>query len=339
MISRSTLQKAADKNIIEPHQVDALYDFLQQKDSSTSHESNEEPLKFVRSFGDVFITLGIILLLLASNKLDISGYYYLLPAAGFVLLAEWLVKRRRLSLPGIAILIAILYFINRALSIEHPQATTITLGVLGVSSLLFYLRYRMPFSLLPLALSAVAIFVLQLGLDILQQPLILLVPGLILFSIAVAFDAQDSRRQTHLSDSAFWLHLVASPLIVHSVMVSILLNEQSWTHWLNKELLMVIFFLGFFLLALLLDRRAMLVSTQLYVIYALTQLLQNNLSPSENLMIYLLMLLGLFVIFFGTYWYKTRRLIFARLGNTAIARYLPDLQIQDNKPLRKPDQV
>ena len=337
MISRNTLQKAADKKLIEPHQVDALYDFLHNQHANTAEaESNEEPLKFIRSFGDVFITLGIILLLLASNKLDISGYYYLLPAAAFVLLAEWLVKRRRLSLPGIAILIAILFFINRALSIEHPQATSITLAVLGISSLLFYLRYRMPFSLLPLALSTVAIFVLQLGLDSFQQPLILLVPGLILFSIAVAFDAQDSRRLTHLSDSAFWLHLVASPLIVHSVMVSILLSEANWTLWLSKELLMVVFFLGFFLLALLLDRRAMLVSTQLYVIYALTQLLQNNLSPSENIMIYLLMLLGLFVIFFGTYWYKTRRLIFARLDNTAIARYLPDLQLQDNQSRDRP---
>lgn len=335
MISRKTLQKAANKNIIEAHQVDALYDFLQHEaPARATDENREEPLKFVRSFGDVFITLGIILLLVASNKLAISGYYYLLPAAAFVLLAEWLVKRRRLSLPGIAILIAILFFINRALSIEHPQASVITLAALGISSLLFYLRYRMPFSLLPLALSGVAIFVLQLGLDILQQPLILLVPGLMLFVIALSFDVQDPRRESHLSDSAFWLHLVASPLIVHSVMVSILLSQQGWTHWLSKELLMVIFFIGFFLLALLLDRRAMLVSTQLYVIYALTQLLHNNLSRSENVMIYLLMLLGLFVIFFGTYWYRTRRLLFARLANTTIARYLPDLQLQDNKPIQ-----
>lgn len=328
-ISRTTLQEAADKNIIEPQQVDALYAFLHnQHNSRAADESREEPLKFVRSFGDVFITLGIILLLVASNKLAISGYYYLLPAVVFVLLAEWLVKRRRLSLPGIAILISILFFIYKAISIEHSQVTTITLAVLGVSSLLFYLRYRMPFSLLPLALSAVAIFVVQLGLDIIQQPLILLLPGLILFTTAVIFDAQDPQRQSHLSDNAFWLHLVASPLIVHSIMVSILLSE---TQWLNRELIMLLFFISFFLVALLLDRRAMLVSTQLYVIYAFTQLLQDNLSSSENLMIYLLMLLGLFIIFFGTYWYKARRLVFARVADARIAHYLPDLQLQDNK--------
>lgn len=132
MISRKTLQKAANKNIIEAHQVDALYDFLQHEVSARAIDENrEEPLKFVRSFGDVFITLGIILLLVASNKLAISGYYYLLPAAAFVLLAEWLVKRRRLSLPGIAILIAILFFINRALSIEHPQPASLRLPCLA----------------------------------------------------------------------------------------------------------------------------------------------------------------------------------------------------------------
>jgi hypothetical protein len=109
------------------------------------------------------------------------------------------------------------------------------------------------------------------------------------------------------------------------------MSEQSWIQSISMEIIIVAFFAGFLLLALFVDRRAMLVSTQLYMIYALTQILQNQISSGENIMIYVLMAIGLFVIFFGTYWYMARRLIFGFLSNTLISRYVPDLMIQDVK--------
>jgi len=333
MISRSLLQKAAEQKIIATEQIDPLYQFIQAADSSTADDSTEEPLKFVRSFGDIFITLGIVILAIAINKLNISGFMLFAPVAGFIVIAEWLVKVRRLALPGIALLMAILFFIYRAMELNFSQTSLASLGTLAACSLLFYLRYRMPFSLLPLVASLVAIFITQTGLDIIKNPLILSVIGLIIFAAAMWFDSRDTKRLTHLSDSGFWLHLIAAPLIVHGVMISILLGNQQWTHIINKEILMIVFFSAFFLLALLVDRRAMLVSTQLYVIYALTQLIQNQLSNTENALIYLLMALGLFVIFFGTYWYKVRRLVYSFLATSPIANYIPGLDIQDNKPI------
>ena len=117
MISRELLQKAADKDIIQSHQIEPLMLFLQeqaiQPQSNTSGSDNrEEPLKFICSFGDVFITLGVVLLVIAINMIGLSGYYYLVPVAGFIAIAEWLVRVRRLALPGIAILISILFFVN-----------------------------------------------------------------------------------------------------------------------------------------------------------------------------------------------------------------------------------
>jgi len=332
MISKNKLQQAADQQIIQPHQVDPLYQFLADSNASLKPTINaEEPLKFIRSFGDVFITLGVVLLVIAINMTDLSGYYYLLPAAGFIVVSEWLVRVRKLALPGIAILLAILYFVNKAIAFDHENASTMGIAILSLTSLLYYLRYRMPFSLLPLAAGIVAIIIIQIGLDVLENPIIFVGLGSVVFIIAMFFDSKDTTRVSHLSDSAFWLHLLAAPLIVHGAMVSMLVSEQPWIQSMNKEMLMVIFFTGFFLLALLVDRRALLISTQLYAIYALTQLLQNQLSSGQNIVMYVMMGLGLFVIFFGTYWYLARRMIWGFLATTPINRFIPDLNLTDSR--------
>lgn len=331
MISKSTLQKACDKKIINTDQIEPLYQFIKNENSGESTFNKEEPLKFIRSFGDVFIALGIILLAVSINMTSITGLYYLIPAVAFIVIAEWLVRIRRLALPGIVILLAILFFINKAFSFDNDNATTLGLSIISLSSLLFYLRYKMPFSLLPLAASLIAITIIQIGLDVLDSPVVFVVLGLITFSIAMWFDSRDTKRQSHLSDSAFWLHLLAAPLIVHGTMISMLSSDKVWVQSLSNDLLMMIFFIGFFLTALFVDRRAMLVSTQLYAIYALTQLLQSDLIASENVMIYVLMALGMFVIFFGTYWYKTRRIIFGVLSGSKISKYVPDFKLRDVK--------
>lgn len=331
MINKSLLEQAVKKNIIEQHQLEPLYEFLLEKGSSDLSVVKEEPLRFIRSFGDVFIALGIILLVLAINKAGVSGYLYYIAVAFFIGLSEWLVRLRKLALPGIAILLSILYFVNKAIPFQQENSAMLGLGALSLASLLFYLRYKMPFSLLPLAAGLVSMVVISLGFDVLKNPLIFVVLGLVIFTVAFWFDSRDTRRQSHLSDNAFWLYLLASPLMVHGIMVSFLLSEQSWLQSINKEFFMLVFFACFFLLALLIDRRAILVSTQLYVIYALSQLFKNNINSTEDVMIYILAGLGLFVIYFGTYWYKTRRIIFGFVEGTVLSRYIPPLTTRDLK--------
>ncbi len=331
MITKKTLQNASDNNIINKDQIDPLYHFILNEQTNNHAENREEPLKFIRSFGDVFISLGIILLAISINMSALSGYYYLIPVLVFTVIAEWLVGIRRLALPGMIILLAILFFINKAFSFNNENATVLSLSIISLSSLLFYLRYKMPFSLLPLTGSLVTIVIIQIGMDVLNNTFIFIALGLVIFSIAMWFDSRDTQRQSHLSDNAFWLHLLAAPLIVHGAMISMIFNQQTWTESFSNEIMMIIFFVCFFLTALFVDRRAMLVSTQLYAVYALTQLLQSDFIDSQNIMIYILMTLGLFVIFFGTYWYKTRWIVFGFLSGSKISQYVPDLKIQDTK--------
>ena len=58
MISKKTLLNASEKNIINPDQVEPLFQFIQNEPQGEATDNAEEPLKFVRSFGDVFISLG-----------------------------------------------------------------------------------------------------------------------------------------------------------------------------------------------------------------------------------------------------------------------------------------
>ena len=326
MISRELLEAAADKDLLQKNQVEPLLKFISEQAPvglKTGSEGRAEPFRFVRGFGDVFIALGVVMLAVAVNQLSLPTLYQLIPLTGFVILAEWLVRIRRLALPGIAILLAILYFVNQIIVFDYTNATMAGLSALSITSLLFYWRYKMPFSLLPLAATLVAMAVVQIGLDITQYPILLTGLGLLVFLLAMSFDVRDTTRQSYLSDCAFWLHLLASPLIVHGLMVSVLFSDQAWLQTLGKEAVIVLFFLLFLLVALLLDRRAMLISTQIYMIYALTEILKGQLDNAQDVIIYILMLLGISIILFGTYWYKLRWLIYGSLAGGRISRYFP----------------
>ncbi len=337
MISRQRLQQAAEQGLIPEHAIDPLYRFLQQPETlpdgkacSTEPEpQGEEPLRFIRSFGDVFITVGIVLLNLGIGMMNLKGTEHLIAAGGFLLMAEWLVRVRRLALPGIALLLSILALIAQsfeAFDLTHAEQA----GLIAAASALFYARYRMPFSLLPLAASLLTAGFLLADIPWLELPRWFGLAGLMVFAVALWLDSRDPQRCSYLSDSAFWLHLLAAPLMVHGAMIHLLLNSDAeWVQAIGREPLMILFFTLFFLLALLLDRRAMLISTELYVIYAITRLIDGQWNAPQNLVMYIMLALGLFVIFFGAYWYGARRLAWGWLEGTALARYLPPFERQN----------
>jgi hypothetical protein len=45
----------------------------------------------------------------------------------------------------------------------------------------------------------------------------------------------------------------------------------------------------------------------------------------ENVTLVVFMLFGVFIVFFGTYWYKSRSLIFAPIAGKSISRYVPSI--------------
>jgi hypothetical protein len=317
------LQEAADRGIIGDEQVEPLLAFLNKTDEATNQGAGEEQLRFVRSFGDIFTTLGIIFVAVSLSRFELEAYANLIPVAVFALTAEWLVGARRLALPGIAILLSILYFVSEIGDFQTQEHALFSVGLMTATAAAFYLRHRMPFSLLPIVAGVISIVTLVMGIDLSELAIVLAGYGLAVFAVAMWFDAQDTARQTRLSDGAFWLHLLAAPMIVHGVMVSLLgpgVVEAPF-----REILTVLFFIGFFLLALYVDRRALLVSSISYAIYAVIALAEGHLIRLENITLVVFMLFGVFIVFFGTYWYKARSLIFAPIAGKSISRYVPHI--------------
>ncbi|WP_299198070.1 hypothetical protein [uncultured Amphritea sp.] len=323
-MDRETLERAAQRGIISQQQLQELMVFSAAEDSD--QPAGEEQLRFIRNFGDIFITLGVLFVTFSIAAMRLSQFEWLIPAALFLGAAEWLVRIRRLALPGIAILISTLYFLSKALGISQFDTAALQFLTLSGCSLLFYLRYRMPFSLLPVAAGLVAAIISSIGVDILKHQLLFSALGIAVFLVAMSFDARDRKRQLRSSDCGFWLHLLAAPLIVHGMMTTLLFSDAGVLDaGTNREIALLLFFILFLLTALFVDRRAMLVSSLSYAIYAIFKVVSSNVLDGNNLPLMIFIGFGVFIVLFGTYWYKLRRLIFGAIRGSWPARFVPEL--------------
>lgn len=318
-MDRETLLKASAQGIISKEQVDLLADFDAQQGSDEPNNS-EEQLRFIRSFGDIFITLGIIFVSIATAQFEFDYYYQIIPIIILVATTEWLVKVRRLALPGIALLISTLYFTSKLIDFEESGFELYSLMLMTLVAIAFYWRYKMPFTLMPIAMGVIAIVSALIQFDLSQAPYLFIIYGLAVFMLAMWFDSRDTERKTRLSDSAFWLHLLAAPLVVHGVMVSLIIEANSLPF---KELLMIGFFVGFFLIALYVDRRAILVSSISYAIYAIVKLTKSNEFYIEDMTLLVFVAFGVFIIVFGVYWYKIRAVLFSKFSDAKLSKYVP----------------
>ena len=321
-MNREKLEAAASQGIISDDQVEALLSFFASRNAVSNHA--EEPLRFVRGVGDIFITLGVMFVAIAAAQISLSPLWNMLPALIFVAAAEWLIRVRRLVLPGVAVFMSLLYFCSEALqaSLGSPfgNNSNTSISVLLLLSAVFYARYRLPFTLLPIALGCIALVSSLLEIDIRSANSVAIVYGLLIFVVAMWLDSRDIERKTVSSDSAFWLHLLAAPLIVHGVMFTLLVSADAAAY---KNIAILVFFSSFFLLALYVDRRALLVSSLSYAIYAVVKLSGSSLFNIENLTLFAFVGLGLVIVLFGVYWQGIRSLIFSRCSSLSLSKFVP----------------
>ncbi|MCW8929523.1 MAG: hypothetical protein OQL19_04715 [Gammaproteobacteria bacterium] len=328
-MNKKILTKAAEKGIIDNAQIKPLLDFFETEQAMSSPVDNSgEQLKFIRSFGDIFIALGVFLLAFTSNQLAETLVQQLMAIVGFFVIAEWLVGHKRLVLPGMATLLSILFFVDKVVNTSQGSQSipisweSLDILLIIVTSLLFYIRYRMPFSLYPVAVGCIFLSIELSGINVVENPYVFIILGLVVFIIAMWYDSRDTQRISSLSDNGFWLHLLAAPLIVHGVMVTLFLTNQSGLE--SHSLYILLLFTLFFFIALFVDRRAILVSSFVYALYAVFKFAYQQFMQIDNLTLFIFMGVGLFVIFFGTYWYKVRTLIFSPIASLSICKWVPD---------------
>jgi hypothetical protein len=145
------------------------------------------------------------------------------------------------------------------------------------------------------------------------------ISGLCTFAIAMYWDASDRDRLTRNTDVAFWLHLFAAPLIVHPIFSVLgILNGKETLLSIALVILLYIFMTG---VSITVDRRAIMVSSLAYVLYAFTNLLKTYGVVSYSFAITGICF-GLSLLLLSAFWHKSRVKVLKLLPDS-IKIYLP----------------
>ena len=134
----------------------------------------------------------------------------------------------------------------------------------------------------------------------------LLVFGIGVFLFAMWWDASDPKRETRRADVAFWLHLLAAPMIVHPVFKLFGLNEGGGSA--GGAIIVIGLYLLFALTALAIDRRALLVSALLYVLWALSRLFEAAVAVELSFALTALVI-GSALLLLSAFWHDARRMV------------------------------
>jgi hypothetical protein len=231
-------------------------------------------------------------------------------------LAELFVLKRKMALPAILLLITfiggVLISINGILGTPSVSNNLLAASVVSIAAWFHWKRFRVPITVAS-GIAAFVIFVVSFYEEIFQghhyAMHLFFIGGVVMFYTAMCWDVRDLQRVTGKSDVAFWLHLTASLFIVHPVFVSFGVLEGNTS--LVGLAAVIVLYIVLTLISVVIDRRAFMVSALMYVLVALTKLLQaygfSNDSFDNNSIAYVGVFIGFLLLLLSVFWHKARR--------------------------------
>ena len=243
---------------------------------------------------------------------------------------------------GPAILLATMFAANAAFGFTQQYAQVFMLAQEDYSSLIlpgllsifavfiFWLRFKVPFAMALIALGMFGtallaaatrsgtpteiseIFVFSAESNFAWITLAL---GIVTFFAAMYFDGTDPHRVTRRSAQGFWLHLVAAPMIINTVALSILSNETTAAYFAILAAMA-----AFAVVAVVIDRRSFLLAAIAYVVSVILTL-QPALEDTGGAA--LVLGLGLFLVLLGAFWARIRAVFLSALPLGRVRNYLP----------------
>lgn len=327
-----SMRAAAGKLAVKTHIAQNL------SDNNQSMIGNEDEMRFVRSFSDVFIAIGIGLFafgVAAFAGLMGGGVSFLLASGVMVLLAEYFGKRKRQHLPTLITALAFLIFTQRGVGAalgDIGLGGDITTALITlVAMIAFYWRIRLPFCMALIAISLLYLFYAIVGRvapDALRSAFgwFLFAGGLATFAAAIIYDMRDQHRQTRFADNAFWLHFTAAPLVIHGLALSLLSlkSEQLFkiisVPVLDKAdaVILIVIILVISAIGLAINRRALIVSSLGYAAFAIGFLIKDIGLGIGTVFAVTLLILGGAIIFLGAGWHGARE---------GLLKVLPDWRV------------
>ncbi|MFA6219509.1 MAG: hypothetical protein WC692_06990 [Erythrobacter sp.] len=341
MYSQDDLNSAVAAGAISAEAADALRAHVAAQRYAVPADA--EHFRLITGFNDVFVSIGVVIMLVAMAAIGDaiwSNDHAPSPASGVLvagtawMLAEFFTAKRRMALPSIILLLAFvggifvgLLGLTVAVFGDGPDRneTLATLMIAGSGLItagaawLHWKRFMVPITIAA-GTAALAGTVIALTMAIIgpssdnahtvMLTLVFLV-GLAVFAIAMRWDMSDTARSTRRSDVAFWLHLLAAPMIAHPVFALIGVTEGQ-NIGISAALAVLAVYLVFGLVALAVDRRALLVSALAYVLIALTFLFREFGAVELNFALTALVI-GSALLTLSALWTPIRRAVLAAL--------------------------
>lgn len=335
MYSDEELDAAVTAGVLSDQNVDGLRRFIAAR-RGQMQATEHERFRLLTGFNDIFVSVCCVLILAAAAYLGSRVHEAMGGAAVAVVswgLAEYFTRRLRLSLSSIVLLIGFaggtlgagLMAMVDLLDLQNARDPAEIAGAVAVATLLagagayaHWRRFMVPITVAAgsaiglaalIALLLVAVPSLKDSITVL-----VLVGGLAMFAIAMRWDSQDRERNTRHSDVAFWLHLAASPMIIHPVFSWVGVNGAVQMVSPGLALAACIgTYLAIALVSLAIDRRAMLISALVYVLYAMGHLFSMAGTAREMNLALAALVIGSGLLLLSARWEATRRLLVPHL--------------------------
>ncbi len=347
MYTEDDLQGAVASGALSAEAADALRNHV--RGARAVPQSDEEHFRLVSSFNDIFVTIAAVLLLVAMAGIGqaitpaLNGpppFAGVLVAGAAWTMAELFTRRRRMALPSIVLLLAFVGGVFETLLglvvmlFEGNDANeSLIAALVGACALVtagaafvHWRRFMVPITVAAgaaaIAATAIALIVAAIGPDEVRPDTVLMplvfVAGLAIFLFAMRWDTSDRERRTRRSDVAFWLHLLAAPMIAHPLF-----------HWIGvtqgqdigpgAAIAVLVVYVAMGLVALAIDRRALLVSALAYVLATLTWLFDRFGAVELNVALTALVI-GSALLTLSAFWTPIRNALVHQLPSALQAR-------------------
>jgi len=329
MYSESDIDGAVTAGAISRDAAAALRNHIAAHNAAPAVD--EEHFRLLSGFNDIFVAIAVALVLVAVAWI---GESITTPLAGALVavtawaLAEYFTRTRRMALPSILLLLAFVGGVTATLvgvlvelkpAFSDQVDAAIGAGIALVAAGAAWLHWRRFMVPITVAAGAAALVAVVIALTVAAIPAakdalypLLLVCGVAVFALAMRWDVSDRERRTRRSDVAFWLHLAAAPMIAHPVfhMLGVFGGEIG----IGTALIVLGLYLAFAFVALAVDRRALLVSSLVYVLYAMYALFQNA-GAVELAWAFTALAIGSALLTLSAFWPVMRRAVVGMLGS------------------------
>jgi hypothetical protein len=330
MYTDEDLNFAIKKGVFTEDSVKEFRDLVSSLQSSPSVD--EENFKLIGGFNDIFIVIACALLLFSSlwvlKPVNASLAIIVFTILSWSL-SEFFVRKRKMALPAIVLLLSFVGGVYAsAMSFFHfpSEGALITAAAAStVAAYLHWLRFRVPITIAAGTAAAIGLLV-SVTLSVFPGLkdwllLIIFIGGLVSFLFAMYWDASDTKRTTHKSDVAFWLHLLSAPLVIHPIFSSLGVLDGNES-FVNMAIVIVLYLL-MTSISIAIDRRAFMVSSLIYVLYAISTLIKTYGGIGYSFAI-TGVLMGGALLMLSAFWHPSRAYMVSKLPHK-IKKYVPEV--------------